>query len=46
MPFLAPQNSFRTKIVQLHVMNSCVRGFHMYQDADYMRARFMSNGRQ
>ena len=32
MPFLAPQNSFRTKIMKTHVVESCVRGFHVYQD--------------
>ena len=31
-PFLASQNSFRTKIMELHVVDSCVRGFHVYQD--------------
>ena len=32
MPFLAPQNSFHPKIIELHVMESCVPGFHVYQD--------------
>ena len=31
-PFLAPQNSFRMKIMETHVVESCVRGFHVYQD--------------
>ena len=31
-PFLAPQNSFCMKIMETHVVESCVRGFHMYQD--------------
>ena len=31
--FFAPQNLFqRTKIMELHVVDSCVRGFHVYQD--------------
>ena len=32
MPFLVPQNSFRMKIIELHMVESCVRGFHVYQD--------------
>ena len=28
-PFLAP---FRMKIMETHVVESCVRGFHVYQD--------------
>ena len=31
-PFLAPQNSFRMKIMEMHMVESCVRGFHVYQD--------------
>ena len=31
-PFLAPQNSFRMKIMEMHVVESCVHGFHVYQD--------------
>ena len=30
--FLVPQNSFCTKIMEMHVVESCVRGFHVYQD--------------
>ena len=31
--FFAPQNLFqRTKIMELHVVDSCIRGFHVYQD--------------
>ena len=32
MPFLAPQNSFHMKIIELHMVESCVCGFHVYQD--------------
>ena len=32
MPFLAQQNSFRMKIMEMHMVESCVRGFHVYQD--------------
>ena len=31
-PFLAPQNSFHMKIMETHVVESCVCGFHVYQD--------------
>ena len=32
MPFLALQNSFCTKIIEEHVVESCVCGFYVYQD--------------
>ena len=32
MPFLAQQNSFRMKIMEMHIVESCVHGFHVYQD--------------
>ena len=32
MPYLATQNSFRMKIIELHMVESCVRGFHVYRD--------------
>ena len=32
LPFLAPQNSFHTKTIELHLVESCVHGFHVYQD--------------
>ena len=31
-PFLAPQNSFHMKIMETHMVESCVLGFHVYQD--------------
>ena len=30
--FYAPQNLFHMTIMELHVVESCVRGFHVYQD--------------
>ena len=31
MPFLAPQNSFHMKIIELN-LESCIHGFNVYQD--------------
>ena len=31
-PLLAPLNSFRTKVMELNVVENCVHGFHVYQD--------------
>ena len=49
-PFLAPQDSFRMKIMETHEVESCLRGFHVYQDiwtlTTLRRVPFMSNRRQ